>query len=70
MRYQAAPHTDKVYKGFRLNNAYIAALRCCAIVVPRRHDTATTMTLTQSKVDKLQPKDKRYVVADSGGLSV
>ena len=28
------------------------------------------MTLTQSKVDKLQPKDKRYVVADSGGLSV
>ena len=57
-------------KGFRPTNAYFDTLRCCTIVVPRRHNTATTMTLTQSKVDKLQPKDKRYVVADSGGLSV
>ena len=26
--------------------------------------------LTQSKVDKLQPKSKRYIVKDTGGLSV
>ena len=57
-------------KGFRLTNTSFDALRCCTTVVPRRHNTATTMTLTQSKVDKLQPKDKRYIVADSGGLSV
>lgn len=28
------------------------------------------MTLTQSKVDKLQPKSKRYLVKDTGGLCV
>ena len=28
------------------------------------------MTLTQSKVDKLQPRDQRYLVKDTGGLSV
>jgi len=28
------------------------------------------VTLTQSKVDKLQPRDQRYLVKDTGGLSV
>lgn len=30
----------------------------------------TGVTLTQSKVDKLQPRDRRYLVKDTGGLSV
>lgn len=40
---------------------------CCT---PAQLLAAQIVNLTQSKVDKLQPKDKRYVVKDSGGLSV
>ena len=40
---------------------------CCTGL---RYNVGTGVTLTQSKVDKLQPKDKRYVVKDTGGLSV
>ncbi|MDC6472293.1 site-specific integrase [Luminiphilus sp.] len=40
---------------------------CCTGL---RYNVGTGGTLTQSKVDKLQPRDKRYLVKDTGGLSV
>ena len=40
---------------------------CCTGL---RYNVGTGVTLTQSKVDKLQPRDKRYLVKDTGGLSV
>ena len=45
----------------------IVLYHCCT---PAQLLVVQAVNLTQSKVDKLQPKDKRYVVKDSGGLSV